>query len=159
LNMMKRDVSFMQYMRAHGNTPGPTQRPALTGAIGGALALIPAAAVRWRSGAFASAAEASGLHFWQVLAVDACVMIIAGVIYAQIFKRAANDKQGGWLFGIGYGFLLWMLGPVTFWQFVTGRPLALGYAAMGLFGSQILYGLTLGIIYPRIHSLIQTKLR
>jgi hypothetical protein len=156
--MMKRDVSFMQYMRAHGNTPGPTQRPRLTGAVSGVVALIPAALVRYWSGAFESASESSGLRFWQVLAVDAFVMIIAGVIYAQIFKRAANDKQGGWLFGISYGFLLWMLGPITFWQFITGRPLAIGSAATGLFGSQLLYGLTLGIIYPRIHSLIQIKL-
>ncbi len=155
---MNRDVSFMQYMRAHGNTPGPTQRPRLTGAIGGALALIPAAAVRYWSGAFESASEASGLRLWQVTAIDACVMIIAGIIYAQIFKRAANDRHGGWLFGISYGFLLWMLGPVTVWQFAAGRPLATGYPAMGLFGSQLLYGLILGIIYPRIHSLIQAKL-
>jgi len=38
---MARDISFLQYMRAHGNTPAPTQRPYLNGAISGLFAAVP----------------------------------------------------------------------------------------------------------------------
>jgi hypothetical protein len=156
--MPSRDVSFLQYMRAHGNTPGPTQRPKLTGAIGGFLAAIPPVSVRYLSGAMQSIAENSGIPIRLMIAIDICALVFAGIIYAQIFKRAANDKRGGWLFGISFGFLLWMLGPVALWQLITESPLATGYAAMGLFGSQLLYGLILGTIYPLIHLFIQGKL-
>jgi hypothetical protein len=156
--MMKRNVSFIEYMRAHGNTPGPTQRPKLTGAISGLIAVFPSTLVRYSSGALENAAQASGVDFRLVIAIDVLVMIISGVIYGEIFKRAANDRHGGWLFGISYGFLLWMLGPVTLWQWIAGRPLVVGFAAMGLFAAQLLYGLTLGIMYPLIHALIQKKL-
>ena len=85
-------------------------------------------------------------------------MTLAGMLYAAIFKRAANDCEGGWLFGISYGFLLWMLAPITLWQLVTPHPVVVGGAAMGLFGAQVFYGLVLGLIFPRIHQLVQIRL-
>lgn len=156
---MPKDITFMQYMRAHGNTPGPTQRPLLTGAIGGLLAEIPSGAVLYWSGALASIAERFGVDVWIVLAVDAGLMILAGMLYAAIFKRAANDCEGGWLFGAAYGFLLWLFAPVTIWQLFASRPAAVGRAAMGLFAAHILYGLALGLLYPRIHAHVQMRLR
>jgi hypothetical protein len=54
---MARSASFVQYMRAHGNTPGPTQRPVLAGAITGFVAELPATAMLWWSGALASLAD------------------------------------------------------------------------------------------------------
>ena len=155
---MSRDISFMQYMRAHGNTPGPTQRPRLTGAISGFAASIPSLLLIFLTGTLENVAQTLGINFWLAIAIDSALITLAGMIYAEIFKRAANDVQGGWLFGAGYGFLLWMLGPTTIWQWITGHPLAVGYPAMGLFGGQILYGLVLGLIFPRIHRLVQTKL-
>jgi hypothetical protein len=85
-------------------------------------------------------------------------MVLAGVIYAAAFKRAANDRAGGWLFGIAFGFLLWTFAPVTIWQVVTGRPVAVGRSAAGLFFAEVLYGLVLGLIYPRVHSVVQKRL-
>src|SRR5687768_9062201 len=155
---MAKDISFMQYMRAHGNTPGPTQRPLLTGAISGLLAEIPSALLLYYSGASASVAAAFDVGGWFVFTVSAALKVLAGLIYAAIFKRAANDREGSWLFGAAYGFLLWMLAPVTLWQLITSRPVAVGRAAMGLFGAQVLYGLVLGLVYPRVHSLVQGKL-
>lgn len=148
----------MQYMRAHGNTPGPTQRPKLTGALSGLLAEIPALPLLWWSGALASLAEAVRLNLWLVFPLHALVMMLAGVLYGQVFKRAANDHHGGWLFGISYGFLLWMLGPVTVLQWIISRPVATGFAAMGMLGAQLVFGLALGLLFPWIHNLIQREL-
>jgi len=155
---MAKDISFMQYMRAHGNTPGPTQRPYLTGAISGFLAGIPSGALLYRSGALGSIVEKFNTSFAMVLAVEAVLMVLAGMLYAAIFKRAANDCEGGWLFGASYGFLLWMFAPVTIWQTVTLTAVAVGRAGVGLFAAHVLYGLILGLLYPRIHALVQMRL-
>jgi hypothetical protein len=156
---MKRDVTAFQYMRAHGNSPGPTQRPRLTGAISGAIAAIPALLIRYLSGALGSEAEAVGHSLLITGACGVLFSIVAGIIYSAIFQRAANDIRGGWLFGSSYGFLIWMIGPVSIWQWITGRPLAAGTAAMGMFGAYVVYGLTLGAVYPLINRLLQTRLK
>jgi hypothetical protein len=155
---MAKTASFMQYMRAHGNTPGPTQRPMLAGALTGFAAEIPAALMLLWSGGLTSAAESLALPPWAVLASHTLAAIAGGAIYGRIFSRAANDPRGGWLFGISYGFLIWMIGPVTIVQWVLGRPVALGVAAMGILGSHLIYGLTLGLLFPWIHKLLQCKL-
>jgi hypothetical protein len=148
----------MEFMRAHGNAPGPTQRPGTAGALTGALAEIPTVPVLWYSGALESLAQAFTLSRWPALALHLAVMALAGGFYGWLFCRAANDRRGGWLFGISYGFLLWMLGPVTLLQWIKGRPAAVGGAALGLFGAHLLYGLALGLLFPWIHGLIQPRL-
>jgi len=148
----------MQYMRAHGNTPGPTQRPILAGALTGLAAEIPAAVMLWWSGAFVSATQSLSLPLWSALVVHSLLAIAGGAIYGRVFSRAANDPQGGWLFGIGYGFLIWMIGPVTVLQWTLGRPLALGVAAMGILAAHLIYGLSLGLLFPWIHSRLQYEL-
>jgi hypothetical protein len=95
---------------------------------------------------------------WLVLLLNWCVLALAGAFYGQVFGRAANDRRGGWLFGISYGFLLWMLGPVMALQWVIARPVAVGVAAMGLFAAQLVYGLTLGLLFPFIHGSLQREL-
>ena len=149
----------MQYMRAHGNTPGPTQRPRLAGAITGLMAEIPAMAVLWWSGALSSVTQVLSLPSWLTLALHLAVMIVTGAIYGRVFSRAANDTRGGWLFGISYGFLIWMVGPVTVLQWLIDRPVALGVAAMGILGAHLVYGLILGLLFPFVHRLLQRELR
>ena len=156
---MARSASFIQYMRAHGNTPGPTQRPILAGAVTGALAEVPAVLLLWWSGALASATHVLSLPTWMAVALHFVATIVAGAIYGRVFSRAANDPQGGWLFGISYGFLLWMIGPVTVLQWTLGRPLAVGVAAQGILGAYLVYGLSLGLLFPWIHKLMQSELR
>jgi hypothetical protein len=148
----------MQYMRAHGNAPGPTQRPVLAGAITGFVAEVPAAAMLWWSGALASATQALSLRAWVTLLLHWGAAFIGGAIYGRVFSRAANDVHAGWLFGISYGFLIWMIGPVTVLQWSLGRPLALGTAAMGVLVSHLIYGLVLGLLFPGIHRLLQKNL-
>jgi hypothetical protein len=156
---MARSTSFIQYMRAHGNTPGPTQRPILAGAVTGSLAEIPAVLLLWWSGALASTTQSLSLSTWVAVALFFLATVVAGAIYGRVFSRAANDPRGGWLFGISYGFLLWTIGPVTVLQWTVGRPLALGVAAMGILGAYLLYGLSLGLLFPWIHKLLQSELR
>src|SRR5215218_1061370 len=145
---MAKDISFMQYMRAHGNTAGPTQRPLMTGAISGFLAFLPYELVLRASGGRASIAAGFDISLWTSSAMNMTVMVVAGIVYAAIFKRAANDCSGGWIFGASYGFLLWMIAPITLWQLLSARELAVGTAAMGLFGAHVLYGLALGLVFP-----------
>ena len=155
---MARDISFMQYMRAHGNTPSPTQKPIATAVIGGLIAAIPYLALLYWTEALRSVA--TGFHFsTSVVLVIALVLSVLGAMaYSWIFKRAANDTRGGWLFGMSFGFLLWMLGPVALWQTITGRPVAVGSPAMGIFGAYVVYGLVLGLVFPWIHFLIRGRL-
>ena len=155
---MAKSASFMQYMRAHGNTPGPTQRPRLAGAITGSIAEIPAVGVLWWSGALSSLMQTLSLSLWVTLVLHSAAMIVSGVIYGRVFSRAANDVRGGWLFGISYGFLIWMIGPVTALQWLMDHPIALGVAAMGILGAHLLYGLVLGLLFPSIHRLLQAEL-
>ena len=155
---MANDVSFMQYMRAHGNTAGPTQRPFLVGAITGAIGFVPFEVVLRLSGARAAIASGLGISTTMSAVIGIGIMLVAGILYAAIFKRAANDREGGWLFGASFGFLVWLIAPITLWQLVTSRQIAVGSAAMGLFGAHVLYGLVLGTAFPWIHSLVQSRL-
>ena len=155
---MAKNISFMQYMRAHGNTPGPTQRPFSTGIIGSLIAFVPFELVLRASGARVAIADAFGISIFQSTAVAVVVMVLAGIVYAAIFKRAANDCRGGWVFGASFGFAVWLLAPITLWQIISGHAAVVGIAAMGLFGSHILFGLVLGLAFPWIHFLIQSRL-
>jgi hypothetical protein len=157
--MTKGDVTALQYMRAHGNSPGPTHRPRLVGAISGLLGSIAGVTIRSWTGALASEADAAGVSSWTALIFVVLISIAMGVLYAAIFQRAANDFRGGWLFGSCFGFLIWMVGPVTIWQLSTGRVLALGIPALGIFAAYVAYGLVLGAVYPFINKLLLKKLR
>jgi hypothetical protein len=150
--------AVVQYMRAHGNTPGPTQRPKLTGAVAAIFAEAPAVLLLWITGGLEGLARALGAQWALVVLLHISVMMLAGMLYGWLFSRAANDWRGGWLFGISYGFLLWMLGPVTAFQWAIGQPVAVGRAAMGLLGAHLIYGLALGLVFPLVHRLLQRRL-
>jgi hypothetical protein len=156
---MAKSASFVQYMRAHGNTPGPTQRPMLAGAITALIAEVPAVGMLWWSGALSSAMQTLSVGLWVTLALHSAAMIVFGAIYGRVFSRAANDIRGGWLFGISYGFLIWMVGPVTALQWLIDHPIALGVAAMGILGAHLVYGLVLGLLFPLVHRSLQYELR
>jgi hypothetical protein len=131
----------------------------MAGGITGVVAALPAVAMLWLAGALVSLAQSLSLSTWVVMVLQIGLMALAGALYGRIFSRAANDWHGGWLFGISYGFLLWMLGPATLLQWLTARPLAVGTAALALLGGHLLYGLTLGLLFPLIHQVIQRKAR
>jgi hypothetical protein len=143
------------FIRAHGYIPGPTDRPVVTGLITGAAALVPGIALAWAGRGLPEAASALNIAPALAMLEFAVVLAVSGAVYGWIFMRAANDPKGGWLFGIGYGFFTWMLGPATILQWTTGRPIALGAAAQSLLGAHLVYGLVLGMLYPHVGAALR----
>jgi hypothetical protein len=145
------------FMRAHGSLPGPTQRPVVAGVLSGLVALVPAISLAWTSGALAAIASGVGLHGGVVAAAFAAAAAGAGALYGRTFMRAANDRRGGWLFGIGFGFALWMAGTGAVAFLFSRAPLVTGRPAQALLGSHLLYGLTLGAVFPLVHGFVQRR--
>ena len=86
------------------------------------------------------------------------LMLLGGVLYGWLFQRAANDPRGGWLFGMAFGFVLWMLGPVPLLQWLPDQPILRGYPAAGLLLAQLLWGLAMGVVFPLIHRHLHVSL-
>lgn len=149
---------FIPFMRAHGQRPGPGQRPKTTGAVSGAAGGLLALPILELSGAADSLRLALAASTWQIAILYVGIAVLAGFAYGAVFQRAAADRQGGWLFGISYGFLLWMVGPITLLQLLLGRPLAIGTAAMGILASNLLSGLLLGVLFRPAHQAVQRYL-
>ncbi len=147
-----------RFLQAHGYEAGPTQRPRLAGALSAVAAEVPTLALLWATGALEALAEAMRLGLAAALGLHVGLVVLAGVLYGQLFQRAANDRHGGWLFGLAYGFLCWMAGPVTALEWIMGRPVITGSAAQGLFFAYLLWGLLVGLLFPRIHRPLQADL-
>jgi hypothetical protein len=149
----------MRFMQAHGQRPGPGQRPVRAGALSGGIGGLVAIPILQWSGAVASIAMNLGIPDWLVPVLYVAVATFTGSLYGAVFQRAASDRRGGWLFGISYGFLWWMLGPVTLLQSVRGRPLAVGVAAMGVLTAHLASGLVLGLSFRPAHNMISKGLK
>jgi hypothetical protein len=121
------------------------------------VAVGPSMLLGWYSGALAAGANAMGSQPALAVIAAAGLAALAGGLYGRVFMRAANDRRGGWLFGIGFGFLLWMLGPSTVVYWMRHAPLATGRASQALFASHLLYGLVLGVAFPFVHTIIQRQ--
>ena len=65
---------------------------------------------------------------------------------------------GGWLFGLAFGFVLWMLGPVPLLQWLPDEPILRGYPAAGLLLAQLLWGLAFGLAFPPVHRRLHVRL-
>jgi peptidoglycan/LPS O-acetylase OafA/YrhL len=152
-------LGFIPFMRAHGQRPGPGQRPKTAGALAGGAAGVLAIPVLELSGAPDSVGVALRGGDWLIPFVYVCVAVLAGLVYGGLFQRAAADRRGGWLFGVSYGFLLWMLGPITLLQMFLGRPLATGTAAMGVLAANLMSGLVLGLLFRPAHVVVQRVLK
>jgi hypothetical protein len=83
---------------------------------------------------------------------------LAGAIYGALFRRGANDLHGGWLFGLAYGLLLWIVAPVIVLPFVPGMGMTAGQAAIGFLVSFLTWGLFLGALFPRVHRPLHADL-
>jgi hypothetical protein len=149
---------FMPFMRAHGQRPGPGQRPAAAGGLAGGVAGLVTSPVLQLSGAADSVRLALALEGWWMPFLYVSAAALAGALYGAVFQRAAADRRGGWLFGISYGFLLWMLGPITLLQMLHGRPLATGGAAMGILAAHLASGLLLGLLFRPAHRVVRRSL-
>jgi len=145
-------------LQAHGLDAGPTQRPLLAGAITGVMATVPALAVLAGFQALGAPARAGGTSVFAAGLAYAGLMLLGGILYGWLFQRAANDVRGGWLFGLAFGFVLWMLGPVPLLQWLPDQPVLRGYPAAGLLLAQLLWGLTLGLVFPMVHRCLHGRL-
>jgi hypothetical protein len=145
------------FIHAHGYVPGPAGRPIAAGAVTGVLAVVPFLIIAWLGGGLSEVTQRMGVSAALVPTVYAMLMVAGGALYGWLFMRAANDRCGGWLFGISYGFVTWMLGPATILPVVTGRPVVVGAAAQFFFAAHVAYGLTLGLLYPYSDSAVRRK--
>jgi hypothetical protein len=147
-----------RFLRAHGYEAGPTQRPRLAGALAGAIAELPTVAIMLATDAWQPLLRAVGLSVVSGFALHFSLVLLGGGLYGQLFQRAANDRNGGWLFGLAFGFLGWMAGPVTALEWIMGRPVIAGAPAQGLFAAYLLWGLCLGLLFPHVHRRLQADL-
>ena len=145
----------MSFWYVHGRDPEPLQRPRLAGFLVGTSAAFVAAALVWWTGAAEPPAEAIGLPRLPLTALSIAALGLAGAAYGAVFLRAANDRRGGWLFGLGWGFLTWALGPITLCQWLLGRPVSSGMPAAILLAAHLLWGLLLGALFPLVQGRIE----
>jgi Na+/proline symporter len=115
------------------------------------LATVPALAILVGFQALSEPARATGTSVFAASLAYAGLMLLGGVLYGWLFQRAANDPRGGWLFGMAFGFVLWMLGPVPLLQWLPDQPILRGYPAAGLLLAQLIWGLVTGVVFPSIH--------
>jgi hypothetical protein len=149
---------MLRMLRAHGLDAGPTQRPLLAGAIAGVLAAAPALPVLIGFQGLDAPARAAGASVFAAALAYVGLMLLGGILYGWLFQRAANDPRGGWLFGMAFGFVLWMLGPVPLLQWLPDQPILHGYPAAGLLLAQLLWGLAMGVVFPAVHRHLHVSL-
>lgn len=149
----------MEHLSAHGFDPGPTERPLLVGAATGLVAALPAGGVMAAFGTFRVLADRL-LRLPQLPTAGVLLagFILAGIMYGALFRRAASDRDGGWLFGLAYGFLLWIVAPVVAVPLVRGAGLAAGIPGIGFLLAFLVWGLALGILFPFVHRPLRAGL-
>jgi hypothetical protein len=145
------------FLIAHGYDPGPTQRPVLAGCIAGLLGTIPALPILSGFGSLAAEARIIGQPPSVTIAAGALAMALAGTVYGRLFRRAANDRRGGWLFGMAFGFLLWAAGAVMVLPAISGGAIPAGLPAVGIFLSLLVWGTALGALFPFVHRKIHVR--
>ncbi len=141
-----------------GNSPSPDQRPYLAGFLAACIAAI-ASAWLLQAGAMEAQSHALQIPRADMIAVQAIIWLGGGALFGRVFSRAAADPRGGWLFGLSWGYLLWMLGPATTMMWLShDGPVAKGPAAVSLLAAYILYGLVMGIAFPHTNGLFKPRL-
>jgi hypothetical protein len=148
---------MLTMLQAHGLDAGPTQRPLLAGGMAGLIAAAPAWAILLPFGTPDSLGAIGISHPVAILGFTIS-MAIGGLLYGALFRRAANDVIGGWLLGLSFGFVLWMLGPVPLLQWLPTEPTLRGYPAAGLLLGCLGWGLALGTTFPIIHREVCMRL-
>jgi hypothetical protein len=135
----------IEHLLAHGFDPGPSQRPRTAGFIAAGACAPIGLFVFARTGALTSA---------PTVALAAIVLVFEGVLYGHVFRRAANDRRGGWMFGMAFGFAVWTAATVLS---RAAHAHLVGVAAMGLFGGFVLHGAIVGLAFPWVHALVKRR--
>jgi len=149
----------MRFVQAHGMDAGPLQRPLAAGALTGFAATAPAAAVLVAFGSFGVAADRV-MRLSRPIAglLLVAAFTVAGAGYGLAFRRAANDRRGGWLFGAAYGFVLWMAAPIVVLPLLSDHAMAAGRPASGFFAAFLVWGAVLGGLFPYVHRPLHGEL-
>jgi len=145
----------MSLWHARTRDPEPLQRPRVAGALVGIAAAFPAAAVVAATDSVNGPAQTFDLPPIVIVGLSVVALGAAGFLYGAVFLRAANDRRGSWLFGLGWGLLTWALGPITLGQWILGKPVATGPNAAILLAAHVLWGLLLGLLFPVLQSRIE----
>jgi hypothetical protein len=139
------------FILAHGTSSGPLMRPLLTGSIAGVIAGFSVFLVSWKFELLTQIFYRFGtISTFLGYVLFGAVM---GIIYGAVYRRAANDRQGGWIFGSSAGFIFWMLNPIIWLPWLGRKPIFLGSEALAFLASHVLFGLLLGILFPWLHLL------
>lgn len=146
-------------LSVHGYDPGPSQRPLSSGAISGVLATIPAVPILIWLGSLEVEAQILGFSRLLTIGLGCAAMAVAGAIYARLFGRAGNNRHGGWLFGMVFGFALWAGGAVLVLPLASGGLAPAGKAALGVALSLLVWGLAVGILLPFVHRPLHESLK
>ncbi len=146
------------FLAAHGYDPGPTQRPMLAGVLCGTIATLVAVPLLWMFGSLPVQAGILGLSETKTVMAGAGGMAAAGAMYGWLFKRAANDPCGGWLFGMAYGFALWAGGAAMILPAVSQGSAPAGEPAIGILLALLAWGTVLGAIFPYLHRRLHARI-
>ena len=134
---------MIEHLLAHGFDPGPSQRPRTAGFLAAGACAPLGLFVFARAGVLTSA---------PMVALAGIVLVFQGVLYGHVFRRAANDRRGGWMFGMAFGFATW---TAAIMLLRLARIHFLGVPAMGLFGGFVLHGAIVGLVFPWVHALVK----
>jgi hypothetical protein len=150
---------MMTFLRAHGMDPGPLQRPLLAGAVTGFFAAAPALLALTVFRTLAVVAD----YVMQLTRPTTALVLVAaftfaGLLYGLTFQRAANDRRDGWLFGMVFGFVLWMAAPLVVLPMISGNVMAAGPSATGFLASFLVWGAITGALFPHIHRPLQIRM-
>ena len=84
------------------------------------------------------------------------IAVVIGAAYGLLFRRQSFDLSSALGWGVSYGFLWWILGPLTLMPILLGRPpLWTVEAAAALFPSLIghfAYGAGLGVVFHLLEA-------
>ncbi|HWF44286.1 MAG TPA: hypothetical protein VG537_06565 [Candidatus Kapabacteria bacterium] len=151
-------TEFVHYLQVHGQHAGPTQRPVMAGLITGFIASLIALGVLYGTGGLPLLSERLGISVTSIVIIHIALATVEGMIYGLLLGRAANAKRSAWLFGITYGYFLWVAGPVMLFELIFSVPVARYDLGIPIITSHLIYGISLGILFPYIHAPLHRRL-
>ena len=92
-------------------------------------------------------AEQTSFHLFFVWLLHSAMSVLFGIVFALLVRPTFSWRATVPL-AVGYGALLWFVGPFLLLRTLTGTPLALDLTAVANLVGHLLYGAALGLVYP-----------
>ncbi len=88
---------------------------------------------------------------------------LGGVVFYLTFGQLVTSPGAGMVWGVSFGLLLWLIGPVTLFPIVRGMSVSLSSSAATvlfplLIGRVVSYGAVLGVLFPIIARIVRWDL-